>query len=68
MGGIVLEVTADADAALAAEQDELGETGVVTLLGNQDVVETPPAGLERFLDRVQAVENFHEGSLEDQKR
>jgi hypothetical protein len=58
-GQLLAGFLADTDAALAAEQNELGETGVVTLLGYENVVETPPAGLERFLDRVQAIQDFH---------
>ena len=52
---------ADADAGLAAIGDEAREAVVVALAGDEDVVEAAPAGFESFLDRMQAVENFHEG-------
>ena len=53
---------ADADAGLAAERRP-GVPGavVVAFAGHQNVVKAALAGLERFLDRMQAVENFHEG-------
>jgi hypothetical protein len=50
----------DADAGLAALDDQAGETGILALAGYKDVIKAPLAGLEGFLDRVQAVENFHE--------
>ncbi len=54
----------DADAGLAALGDEAVEAVVVALAGDEDVVEAAAAGLESFLDRMQAVENFHGISLE----
>jgi hypothetical protein len=51
----------DPNANLAALGDEACQTEILALARYQDVVEAPLAGLEGFLDRVQAVENFHEG-------
>jgi hypothetical protein len=50
----------DAHAILAAMGDQAGQTWVVALTGRQNAIEAPLAGLQRFLNRVQAVKNFHE--------
>jgi hypothetical protein len=47
------------DASLAALIDQALKPLIVALAGNQDVVETPPAGLERFFHRVQAIKDIH---------
>ena len=60
-GELLARLLQDANANLAALGDEAGQTGILALAGYQDVIEAPLAGLEGFLDRVQAVENFHEG-------
>lgn len=49
----------DANASIAALRDKAGETIIVALAGDEDVIEAAAAGLERFRDRMQAVENFH---------
>ena len=54
---------ADADARVAALDDETGNARVMAvvlaLAGDEDVIEAAAAGLERFRDRMQAVEDFH---------
>jgi ribosomal protein L37AE/L43A len=65
LGQLLAGFLADADTGRAAEGDETGDAGIFTLAGYEDVVETPAAGLEGFLDRMQAVENFHVVSVED---
>ena len=54
----------DADACVAALGDEAVEAVVVALAVDEDVVEAAAAGLQRFRDRMLAVENFHGISLE----
>ncbi len=58
---LLTRLLADADAKLAAEIDELLDSGIVALGGHQDVVKPATSGLESFFHRMQAVENFHEG-------
>ncbi len=58
-GKMLARFLADADAGLAALGNEAVEACVVALASDQDVIEAPTAGLESFLDRMQAVENFH---------
>ncbi len=60
-GELLARLFQDPNANLAALGDEAGQTEILALAGNQDVVKAPLAGSEGFLDRVQAVENFHEG-------
>ena len=60
-GQLLARLLQDPNAGLAALGDEAGQTGILALAGDQDVIEAALAGLEGFLDRVQAVENFHEG-------
>ena len=59
-GKLFAGLGADADAELAAERDKLLKPGVVALAGHQHVVKTAAAGAQSLLDRVQAVQNFHE--------
>jgi hypothetical protein len=47
----------------ANESDETLEAAVAAFAGDEDVIEAAAAGLHSFLDRVQAVENFHWTSL-----
>jgi len=49
----------DTDAGGAAKVDEALQALGVAFASNQNVVETPPSGLEGFLDRMKAVENIH---------
>jgi hypothetical protein len=60
VGELIARLLLYANADLAALGDQAGQTGIVTLTRYQDVIKAPLAGLERFLDWVQAVENFHE--------
>ena len=59
-GELLARLLDDADASLAALGDEAGQSRVLALACDEDVIEMALAGLEGFLDRVQAVENFHE--------
>jgi hypothetical protein len=62
-GELLAGLEKNADAGLAALRDKTGDARVmaviVALTGDEDVVKAAAAGLEGFLDRVQAVENFH---------
>ncbi|SPE19046.1 hypothetical protein SBA5_190023 [Candidatus Sulfotelmatomonas gaucii] len=53
----------DADSSLAALCDEALQAIVLALACEEDVVKAAAPGLQSFLDRMQAVENFHETSL-----
>ena len=60
-GELLARLLADTNAMLAAERNELFETGIVAFSGDEDVVKAAASGLESFFHRMQAVENFHEG-------
>jgi hypothetical protein len=49
-----------ADAALATEGNEALQAHIVPLAGYDHVVKPPLSRLERFLDRMHAIQNFHE--------
>jgi hypothetical protein len=51
----------NANAGLTAHGHQALQPVVVTFARNQNLVKTPPAGLEGLFHRVQPVENFHEG-------
>jgi hypothetical protein len=68
LGQLLAGLVANADAGLAAESNELVEPGVLALVGDEDVVEAAAAGLDRFFNRMHAVENFHRDSVEDWRR
>jgi hypothetical protein len=59
-GELLARLLADADAGIAALRDEALQAIVLALAGDKDVIETAAAGFERFLNRMQPVENFHE--------
>ena len=59
-GELLARFLEDTDACIAALVDEAIETVVVALTGDENVIEAAATGLERFRDRMQAVENFHE--------
>ncbi len=63
-GELLARFLADANAGLAALGDEAVKTFIVALARDEHVVKAAAAGLESFRDRMQAVENFHEISLE----
>jgi hypothetical protein len=50
-----------ADTGLTAEGDKPVQSCILALAGYENMVKTPLAGLERFFDRMDAVENFHKG-------
>jgi hypothetical protein len=52
---------ANANTGFAASGNEAGEALVVTFASNEDLVKAAAARLERLLDRMHAVENFHDG-------
>jgi len=60
---LVARLGADANAGLATLFDEALQAVIVALAGDEDVIEAAAAGLECFLDRMQAVEDFHDVSL-----
>jgi hypothetical protein len=51
---------ANADSGLAAGGDKAGEAIVVAFAGDENLVKAAAAGLDSFLNRVHAVENFHD--------
>ncbi len=52
---------ADTETGLAAEGDQAFKAFVVAFAGHQNLIETPPSGLDCLLDRMQPVQNFHSG-------
>jgi hypothetical protein len=55
---------ADSNTGLTTVSNEAGESVIVPLAGHQHVVKAATAGLECLLDWMEAVENFHESSLD----
>lgn len=62
-GELLSGLLPDADSGLAALCDEALQAIVLALACDEDVVKAAASGFESFLDRMQAVENFHEISL-----
>jgi hypothetical protein len=60
LGELFAGFLADADAGLAAKGDQAFEALVLALAGDDDLVEAALASLESLLNRVHAVQNFHE--------
>jgi hypothetical protein len=58
---LVTRFLANTDTSLAAYGYEPLQTFIVPFASHQNVVKAPPAGLERLLNRMQPVENFHIG-------
>jgi hypothetical protein len=58
-GELLAGLLENTDAGLAALGDEAVKTRVAAFAGDEHVVETALSGFEGFLNRVQAVENFH---------
>ncbi len=63
LGELLAGLLTDADAGLAAGEDEAREAVVLALAGDDDVIEAAAAGAKGFLDRMNTVENFHGSSL-----
>ena len=63
-GELIARFGANEDAGLAELVDKALEAVVLALAGNQDMIEAAAAGLESFFNRMQAVEDFHEVSLD----
>ena len=61
---LLARLLADADTCFTAFGNEAREPVVLALAGDEDVVETATASLERLLYRVEAIENFHKSSLD----
>jgi len=55
LGQLLACFLSDADAGRAAEGDEAGDAGILTLAGHQNVVKPAASSLERLLDRMQPV-------------
>jgi hypothetical protein len=62
---LLARLLGDPDSALAAGGDNGFKARVVALTGHKHLVEVASSGAQSFLHRMQAVENFHEGSVED---
>ncbi len=60
LGQLFAGFLTDAHASLAAFGHQLFQAHILPFARYQDVVKTPPPGSKRFLDRVDAVENFHD--------
>jgi hypothetical protein len=60
-GQLIARLLPNANAGLAAEIGKPFQALVLALTGYQYMVEAPLSGFERFLHRMQTVENFHEG-------
>jgi hypothetical protein len=61
LGKLLAGLRADANARLTTGFHEAGEAVIVALARHYHLVKAPATGLEGLLDRMQAVENFHEG-------
>jgi hypothetical protein len=59
LGKVLAGLLANADASLAAVCDQTSEAIIVTFARHEDMIEAASTGLERFFDRMHAVENFH---------
>ena len=64
MGEMLAWLLANANTGLTAVSNEAGEPVVMALAGDEDMVKPATAGLECLLNRMEAVENFHECSLD----
>src|SRR3984885_15312867 len=64
LGQLLAGLLAHPHTGLPAIGDEAGEPVVVALASNENVVKTAAARLKRLLHRMEAVENFHECSLD----
>jgi hypothetical protein len=58
---LLTALLADADAALAAEGHQPLQANVFAFAGYQNMVKTPPSGLDGLFYRVQSVQYFHRG-------
>jgi len=54
----------NADTGLTAFGDKARETVVLALAGDKDMIKTAATSLECLLHRMEAIENFHEFSLD----
>jgi hypothetical protein len=61
LGQLLARLLADAEAGLAAEDDQALQALIVPLAGHQNMVEAPTSGLDCLFNRMQPVENFHKG-------
>jgi RNA polymerase sigma-70 factor, ECF subfamily len=62
-GQLFTRLKAQPDGVFAGGVDDFLQPGVMTFTGNAQVVELAAAGAESLLDRVQAVQDVHGGSL-----
>jgi hypothetical protein len=67
-GELLARFLADADAGLTGGRDEAFQAEALALFealaGDEDVIKAAAASLEGFFNRVHAVENFHELSVD----
>jgi hypothetical protein len=61
LGQLLAGFLTDPDAGLATDGDEPLQALIVSFAGDENMVKAPLAGFEGLLNRVEAVENFHEG-------
>ena len=64
LGELLAQLGAHGDTGLTAGGDDAGEALVVALASDQNMVDAAAAGLEGLFDGMEAVENFHEVSLD----
>jgi hypothetical protein len=58
---LVAGFLANADTGLTAQIHKPLQPLILPLAGDENMVETPLAGLERLFDRMHPVQDFHEG-------
>jgi hypothetical protein len=58
---LVTGFLADADTGLTAQIHKPLQSIILALTSNQNVVKAPASGFERLLDRMNPVQNFHDG-------
>ena len=64
-GQLLAGLLGDPDSAAAAGGDDGFKARVMPFAGNEHLVKAAPSGAQSFFNRMQAVENFHEVSVED---
>jgi hypothetical protein len=58
---LLARLLADANSGLPAHRHQPLHALVLALASYQNVVKSPPAGLERLFNRVNSVQDFHDG-------
>ena len=63
---LIARLGTNPDACLPAYSNDAFQPVILALAGYQNVIETAAAGTQRFFNRMEAVEEFHEAIVEDE--